>query len=45
MIGLIVARSKNNMLQEAIAISEGENLYIAGGEDIKYTRTIYTRNK
>lgn len=34
MIGLIVARSKNNVI--------GRNGEI-GGEEIKYTRTIYTR--
>ena len=35
-------------LQEAIAISDGEFDVVMGetsGEDIKYTRTIYTRRK
>lgn len=30
-------------LQEAIEVAGDENIYISGGDDIKYTRTIYIR--
>ena len=49
---IVVSRSKKytgdnlvtvSSLQEAIEVAGDENIYISGGDDIKYTRTIYIR--